>query len=503
MSYLLAHDLGTSGDKATLYSLEGAFVAEHSEGYHSSYPFPRAAEQDARDWWRAFCLSTRALIEQQGIRGSDITAVSFSAQMNACLPVDGAGQPLRPAMIWADQRASAEAERLIRALGREALYRRTAQPLSASHGICKMAWLKDNEPDIYGKTAKFLQAKDYVACCLTGGMHSDPSDASHLGCYDLHDLRWLPEVLREAGIAEEKLPELLPSTAVAGHVTGQAAQASGLLEGTPVVVGGGDGPCATAGAGIYAPGQAYVSLGTSAWMAMLSERPVCDERMMGFGLMHLDGRHRMTLGAVQSAGLSLEWALGLFYSQAEMDAAYRQLETCTAGVPAGSGGLFFLPYLLGERSPWWNPHATGCFTGLTPRHGKAEILRAVMEGVGYNLRIILEMLRQHRPFERLKMVGGGARNACWLKALADVWQMPLDVARVLSGASSTGAALCAAIGIGAIPDFSIGARVNPAVREILPDRRLAPLYEDGLRRFKALYQALEPVAFAPADQGEN
>ena len=174
----------------------------------------------------AFCLSTRALIEQQGIRGSDITAVSFSAQMNACLPVDGAGQPLRPAMIWADQRASAEAERLIRALGREALYRRTAQPLSASHGVCKMAWLKDNEPDIYGKTAKFLQAKDYVACCLTGGMHSDPSDASHLGCYDLHDLRWLPEVLREAGIAEEKLPELLPSTAVAGHEPAGAVPAA-------------------------------------------------------------------------------------------------------------------------------------------------------------------------------------------------------------------------------------------------------------------------------------
>ena len=220
---------------------------------------------------------------------------------------------------------------------------------------------------------------------------------------------------------------------------------------------------------------------------------------MGFGLMHLDGRHRMTLGAVQSAGLSLEWALGLFTARRRWTPRTGSWNVHRR-VPAGSGGLF-PPLSAGRAQPLVEPHATGCFTGLTPAMARRRSSGSD-GGRRYNLRIILRCCGS-TGLERLKMVGGGARNACWLKALADVWQMPLDVARVLSGASSTGAALCAAIGIGAIPDFSIGARVNPAVREILPDRRLAPLYEDGLRRFKALYQALEPVAFAPADQGEN
>lgn len=502
MKYLLAHDLGTSGDKATLYSLSGEFIAEHSESYQTSFPFPRAAEQNADDWWQAFCASTKALLEKQKIRSQDIAALSFSAQMNACLPVDLDGRPLRPAMIWADQRASAESRQLIGALGREAVYRRTAQPLSASYGICKMAWLKRHEPDIYRRTNKFLQAKDYVAYRLTGSMHSDPSDASHLGCYDLHELRWLPGVLDEAGIDVDKLPDVLPSTAVAGTVTKEAALASGLMAGTPVVVGGGDGPCATAGAGVYAPGQACVSLGTSAWMSVLSETPVFDDDMVGYGLMHIDGKHIMTHGAMQSAGLSLNWALRLFYGQDQLDAAYKALEKDTRGVAPGSGGLCFLPYLLGERSPWWNPHATGCFIGLSPRHGKGEVIKAVMEGVGYNLRIILDTLRGHQAFDRLKMVGGGARNACWLKILADVWQMPLGVAKLLSGASSTGAALCAAVGIGAAKDFSIGAKINPVSHEIQPQAETASLYEEGLRQFKALYRALEPVAFTPNKQGD-
>lgn len=502
MSYLLAHDLGTSGDKAVLYRLDGVFVAEHTTAYDSRYPFDRAVEQDPRDWWRAFCTSTRALLNSQGLKGSDIAGVSFSAQMNACLPVDDKGQPLRPAMIWADQRAAQQAQQLIQACGRQTLYRLTGQPLSASHAICKMAWFKEHERDLYDKTAKFLQAKDYVAFHLTGQMQSDPSDASHLGCYDIQALTWLPDVLEEAGIDPAKMPTIIPSTAVAGRVGAEAARACGLQQGTPVIVGGGDGPCATAGAGIYAPGQAYVSLGTSAWAAALSEQPVLDQHMIGFNLMHLDGKHRMSLGAVQSAGLALHWALQLLQEEGQLDASYAALEDLISGVPAGCEGLTFLPYLLGERSPWWNPHAKGCFIGLSTRHGKGHLLRAVMEGVGYNLRILLDNLRAHNPYEQLRLIGGGARNACWLKLLSDLWQQPLQVASVLSGASSTGAALCAAIGIGLVPDFSRAAAINPVASQLSPDPALAGLYAEGLERFIALYHALAPVAFG-AEKGST
>lgn len=499
MDYLLAHDLGTSADKAVLYSITGELVAEHSSPYPTHFGFDHSAEQDAEDWWQAFCLSTQALLEQTGISPARIAAVSFSGHMNACLPVDRDGLPLRPAMIWADQRAGQQAKRLCGALGDRALHQLTGQRISASSGIAKMAWFKEHEPESYRNTACFLQVKDYVALRLSGSMATDYSDASHLGLLDIVKRRYAPEILDTAGIAIEKLPEMLPSTALAGRVSPQAARLCGLKPGTPVYKGGGDGPCATAGAGVWQPGQAYVSMGTSAWVAALSRDMRPDQAMSGFHLLHVDGRHYMSLGAVQSAGMALDWAIDLLCPDTPRAEALAQLDSLIAQVPAGSEGLYFLPYLMGERSPWWNADARGCFLGLTAQHGRRELLRAVMEGIGYNMRIVQERIWGERP-AAIIAVGGGARQRSHMQILADIWGSRLDIASVLSHASSLGAALCAGIGIGAIADFSAGAILNPIGDRLAPNTEHIALYDRGYERFLALYEALEPILFREQEE---
>lgn len=493
--YLLAHDLGTSGDKAVLYSLDGRPVAEQTSHYESSYPFERAVEQNPQSWWNAFCVSTKMLLDRSGIQPGEVAAVSFSAQMNSCLPVDAQGTPLRPAMIWADQRGGEQADHLIDVLGADQLYALTGQVVNASYGLCKMAWFRQHEPDLYVRTAKFLQSKDYLTCCLTGQMVTDYSDASHLACFDQGAMAWSKQILDVAGLDPDKFPQVLPSTNVAGTVTAAAAAQCGLLAGTPVVVGGGDGSCATAGAGVHRPGQAYNSLGTSSWIGTLTTQPVIDPLKRTFNLIHLDGKHHLALGTTQSAGFSLQWAIDTLYGHDQADEVFARLADITVPVPAGSKGLYFLPYLLGERSPWWNPHATGCFIGLTAQHGRPEMLKAVMEGVGLNLRMILDSLASQADFTEVRIIGGGAKNDVWLQILADIWQREIRVPRLLEYATSAGAALCAGVGVGAFQDLSAAEHINPVERVIAPRAESAELYSQALARFSALYKALEPVAF--------
>lgn len=502
MQYLLAHDLGTSGDKAVLYTVDGRVVAEVTAAYPTFYPAERAAEQRPEDWWLAFCTATKSLLERSGCRPGDILAVSFSAQMNSCLPVDAKGQALRPAMIWADQRAEEQAHAMGATLGLDRVYQLTGQRLSASYGIAKMAWFKQHEPELYARTARFIQPKDYLICRLTGRLLSDYSDASHLACLDLVTLSWSDEVLQAAGIDANKMPELLPSTAVAGTVLADAARACGLTAGTPVVTGGGDGPCATAGAGIYKPGQAYCSLGTSAWIATLAGQPYLDPRQRTFNLVFLDGRQVMALGAMQAAGLSLSWVLDTFFAE-EQDKArvYERMEELTGSIGAGSGGLLFLPYLMGERSPWWNANASGCFIGLRPNHRRETLLRAVMEGVGYNLRLILDALESGRRIEALTMISGGARNKAWLQILADIWHKPLKMPTMLEYATSAGAAICAGIGAGVFKGLDAAAGFNPIRETLSPNPGNTAVYAQALPRFTRAYEALNQALFSAETVG--
>ena len=497
--YVLAHDLGTSGNKAVLYSLDGERVAADTQTYRTSYPRPGYAEQHPDDWWTAVCTSTRRLLETASVSPSSILAVSFSGQMMGCLPVDRDGIALRPSIIWADLRSGEQAARLERAVGMDRVYRITGHRVSSSYSATKLAWVRDHEPDVYRRTRTMLQAKDYVIYRLTGESVTDYSDACGTNLFDITRKRWSDEIASALEIDVGMLPAAVPSTCVAGTVHAEAARATGLAEGTPVVVGGGDGVCAATGATVMDPGSAYVVIGTSSWIATASREPVFDPQRRTFNWVHVDGELYSPCGTMQSAGFSYAWLRdradefrSLLGGEAlpDVDAA---LTDAAARSPAGARNLLFLPYLMGERSPRWNPDARGAFVGLAATHTAADMLRAVLEGVGFNLRVILDVFRGSGEYREIIAIGGGARNEMWLQILADIWNARILVPRYVEDATSMGAAVCGAVGAGVLPDFSCVTRFNPIDHVIEPDPARHEQYARLYPIFNEAYEALVPI----------
>ena len=274
--YILAHDLGTSGNKASLFTVEGQLVGSQVFSYDVHYFNGTWAEQDADDWWNAVCITSKNLIQSAGIDAKDIGAVSFSGQMMGCLCVDRKGNPLRKAIIWADQRAVEQAARLEEKISQKDFYHIVGHRNTASYGVQKLMWVKDHEPEVYEQTYKTLNAKDYIVFRLTGKFYTEYSDANSMECFDINTFQWSEQLIEYSGIDGDKLPEVKPSTFVAGGVTQEAAELTGLAPGTPVVLGAGDGVTANVGAGSIRPGKTYCCMGTSAWITTTSEKPIYD-----------------------------------------------------------------------------------------------------------------------------------------------------------------------------------------------------------------------------------
>lgn len=488
MAFVLAHDLGTTGNKATLFDSSGSLVTTHLENYSVTYP-PQAnwAEQDPAEWWRATCQSTRALLVESNISPHEIAAISFSGQMLGIVPIDQEGVPLRPAIIWADQRAVDEAALIASRCDPAKVYRLSGHRVSPAYLAAKILWVKNHQPDIYAHTQKFLCAKDYAVFKLTGQLVTDYSDASGSNVFDLTERAWSSALLDTIGIEVEKLPQVHPSTDVVGEVTQEASEETGLSVGTPVVIGGGDGACAAVGAGVVAPGDAYCYIGSSAWISFASRAPLFDPQMRTFTFHHLHPRLFAPMGTMQAAGGARDWLLHVLDNPANADAS-------AANVAPGANGLIFLPYLIGERSPWWNPKARGAFVGLTMSHTRAEMMRAVLEGVAFNLRMILDALESEgAAIPSIRLIGGGARGQLWRQILADVFARPIQVLELVTEATSWGAAVAAGIGIGVYRDWNIAkeqARVNIVVE---PNRANVTRYAGLYPLFQDTYRALEPI----------
>ncbi|MGB1289216.1 MAG: xylulokinase, partial [Aggregatilineales bacterium] len=301
-NYILAHDLGTTGNKATLYDRDGQLINSSFYAYETEYAHTGWAEQNPEDWWQAICVSTKQLLKQATVRGDDIACITFSGQMMGCVPLDKNARPLRKAIIWADQRATVQEAWLRERVDAAALYRITGHRLSASYSLPKMLWLRDNQPDIYNETYKFVHAKDAMVARLTGNFVTDPSDASSMNLYDLLENRWSGEIMEAAGIDEAQLPEIRLSTDVVGAVLPEIAEEVGVAAGTPVVIGGGDGACAAAGAGVVTEGAAYNYVGSSSWIAISTPEPIYDPEYRTFTFGHVVPGMVMPTGTMQAAG---------------------------------------------------------------------------------------------------------------------------------------------------------------------------------------------------------
>ncbi len=507
-NYIIAHDLGTTGNKATLYDAEGALVGSAFHGYGTEYAHTGWAEQDPEDWWRAVCASTQKLLRECGVGRDKIAAISFSGQMMGAVALDADARPLRNAIIWADQRAVEQERWLGERIPPADVYRITGHRLSASYSLCKILWLRDHQPDVYRATHKFVHAKDAIVARLTGNFVTEPTDASGMNLFDLDAWGWSGRIIEAADLDAAKLPDLRRSIDVVGEVLPGIADEVGVAAGTPVVIGGGDGMCAAAGAGVVEEGAAYNYVGSSSWIALATKQPIYDPDYRTFTWAHLVPGLYSPCGTMQMAGGSYQWARDQL-CPVEVDAAaalglspYELMNLGAAQSPPGANGLVFLPYLLGERSPRWNPRARGAFIGLTVRHTRADMVRAVLEGVTMNLRVILEAFTgQGAAIDAMRVIGGGARGRFWNQLMADVYGVPVQRLAILEEATSMGAALAGGIGVGLYEGFGMSATMNTIAETIQPDPATQAVYDRVYPVFEAAYHALLPVYDQIAEAG--
>ena len=488
---ILAHDLGTTGNKAVLVDESGQLVDAAFASYRTARPVPLAAEQNPADWWRAVARCTRILLQKDESRRSRLVAVGFSGHMNGVVLVDEAGTPVRPALIHADIRAQQQCERLRLSMGEERYYAITGNRIAPFYSLPRLMMLAEREPAVVQRARWMLQCKDYCVGRLTGRWGiTDPSDASLTGIYDVNRLRWSEEVIEAGGIPARLLPEVVPSTEVVGGVSREAARVTSLPEGLPVVLGAGDGACATVGAGVVETGESYTYIGGTAWTSCLRERFSPDPYMRLTTLMAAQPHRRVQFGTVQSAGSAWDWLVRLFGRG--MGTARLQEEA--SAVPPGSGGLIFLPYLSGERAPIWNPRAKGAFFGLQAHCTRAHLARAVLEGVAYALESILQVMREHGAIAgNVRVVGGGTRSDLWMRILADVYGCPIEIPQHAESSTALGAAVIAGVGVGLFENFTVAKHVAVVERRVVPEESARAVYMRLKVHYRELYDAVKTL----------
>ena len=488
--YILAHDVGTSGTKTSLVRPDGVIEASHTTPHGTQAPQPGWVEQNADDWWQGVCTNTRALMAEHPEARGRIAAIGVSGHMLGCLPVDSEGKPLRPKMIHSDTRAAAECETIRERVGAEAVYRTSGNILGPQSPLAKILWLKSHEPEVYERTARFIQSKDYVVGCMVGAFDStDFSDASHAQLIDIATKAYAGDILSDLGIDVVKLPQLHAATDVVGKLTDAAADALGLPSGIPVVAGGGDGACATVGAGAVSPGDTYCCIGTTAWIAATVEEPIIDEQQRIFDILSLDGESCGVFGTIQCAGRSLEWIMEVLGED-----SFDRLDDLLSSVAPGSDGLVFLPYLEGERSPIFDANARGVFFGLTPAHQREHLLRATVEGVSFALRSVLEVMRATMPVPAMRLIGGGGQSDVWQQMLADVCGVEIQMLSTQApDATSLGAAIAAGVGVGIFSSLAEGAKTITITQERTAGPANGATYGRLFQVYSALYPSLRPI----------
>ncbi len=491
---IISHDLGTTGDKATLVSDDGRVLAACTSTYRTDFGPRGKAEQDAEAWWAALCTATGELLSRAEVDAGEVEAVSFSGQMMGALLLDGSGTPVRPAIIWADTRSVAQSTTLVARVGMERGYAITGHRLNPTYSLSKIMWVRDHEPEVFARARVVVLAKDFVAYRLTGVLATDPSDASSTNAYDQTAGRWSTELIEAADLPTGLFPEIVASTQVIGHVTAAAARATGLRAGTPVVMGGGDGPMGALGAGIIGPESgAYAYLGSSSWVSVAADAPLHDPQLRSMTFNHVIPGRYVPTATMQAGGASLEWVVDTLVPDHERPDRFTSLLAAAAEVPASEDGLYFLPHLLGERSPYWNPAARAVFAGLARHHGPAHLTRAVVEGVAFNLYTGLLAITENGPrIDAVDAIGGGANSPLFLQVLADVWGVPVTRRNLVDEATAVGAAIVAGVGVGVFADFDVAGGFSSEVSTADVDPARHARYRGEYAQFMDAYRRLEP-----------
>ncbi|MGJ3242536.1 MAG: xylulokinase [Opitutales bacterium] len=504
--YLIGIDVGTSSAKAVLIDATGQVLATAAPEYPFQTPKPLWAEADPADWWAATRKAIPAVIEQAGIDGRDVAGIGLTGQMHGLVLLDEAGDVLRPCIMWNDQRTARQCAAITEAIGAGQVLEITGNPVLPGFTAPKIAWVRDNEPEVYAQAARVLLPKDYIRYKMTGAFATDVSDASGMALLDVAKRQWSDTMLDGCGIPKAWMADVLESAEVSGTVSEAVADDLGLRAGIPVAAGGGDQAAQAVGCGIVREGVVSATFGTSGVVFAHSKQ----YRVEPQGRLHafcaaVPGEWHL-MGVMLSAAGSFQWYRNTLAGEEMAEAkatgkdAYDLLTAAAAEVPAGSEGLFFLPYLSGERTPHPDPNAKGAFVGLSLRHGKAHLTRAVLEGVTYGMRDSLELMRELgiAP-ETIIASGGGAKSPFWRQMMADVFGCRIQLVNATEGAAF-GAALLGGVAAELFAD--VPAAVDATIQvtgETRVDAGTRAVYDQFYPEYRALYPALKDRFAAVAD----
>jgi xylulokinase len=487
----LGIDIGTGSSRALLIDEQGGvragFTAPHED---MRMERPLWAEQRPENWWDAAVLAIRGVLAEAGVSGSQVKGIGLSGQMHGLVLIDGAGSIVRPALIWCDQRSQAQVDAVNDKLGRENILRYIANPVLTGFTLPKLLWVRDNEPHNFARVRRMLLPKDFVRFCLTGEFATEVSDASGTALFDVVNRRWSYEMIDGLGIDRTILPKCYESVQISGKITPRVAGLTGLAAGTPVVGGGGDQAASAVGNGIVEPGIVSCTLGTSGVIFAHMDQVAYDPAGRVHTFCHAVREKWHVMGVTQGAGLSLQW----FRNQLAPGTDYDALTAEAAQSPAGSQGLFWLPYLMGERSPHLDATARGGWIGLTNSHRRADLIRAVIEGVSYSQRDCLDIVAGLGvPLSSVRASGGGGKSAFWRQLLADILGKRVVTLETHEG-SAYGAALLALAGTGEYA--SVPELCRHAIREtesVNPRPAETAYYGKAYGVYRSLYPALKPI----------
>lgn len=495
---LLGIDIGTSACKLVLFKSDGGVVSSRTESYTTQYPKPGYVEQDPEDWWNAVCRGLKSMLLDKSFSAGDIAGIGIDGQSWSAIPIDSDGRVLRSDPIWMDIRSEDICKRVNSELGEENIFSLCGNPLKAQYTTGKIIWFKENEPDLYRNTDKILQSNSFIIYRLTGEITQDISQCYGFHCFDMRKGQYDEAMCRSLGIERRLLPEIFPCHEIIGRVNRQASLLTGLTEGTPVVAGGLDAACSTLGAGVLNNGETQEQGGQAGGMSICLDSYSADPRLI-LGFHAVPGRWLLQ-GGTTGGGGALRWFERELGCQERIQAlesgrsSFEHLSDLAQTAPAGSNGVIFLPYMAGERSPLWDANAKGVFYGLDYSKTRADMVRAIMEGVAFSLRHNLETADAvGARAEILRATGGSANSRIWTQIKSDITGRRIDVPGS-DMATTLGAAMLAGVGTGFYGDFEQAVSQTVTVRgSFEPNEDNQEIYERNYKKYLALYQQLKDI----------
>lgn len=500
MAYLLGIDIGTSGTKTVLFDINGNTIASSTKEYPLYQPRIGWAEQDPADWWKATYTSINEVILKSGVNKEDIKGVGLSGQMHGLVMLDGEGNVLRRSIIWCDQRTEKECYEITENVGKDRLIEITANPALTGFTASKILWVKNNQPSVYEKCRKILLPKDYIRYMLTDEFATEVSDASGMQLLDIAKRDWSNEVLTKLGIDKSMLAPVFESYVITAGISKKAAELTGLKEGTPVAGGAGDQAAGAVGNGIVKEGLVSSTIGTSGVVFAHVDKATIDKAGRIHTFCHAVPNAWHVMGVTQAAGLSLKWFRDNFCAS-EMETAnllgvdpYILMDQEALSVTAGANGIFYLPYLMGERTPHLDANAKGVFFGLSAIHTKKDMLRAVMEGVCYSLLDCMEIIKETGiTVKEIRASGGGGRSNLWRQMQSDMFSCEVKTINSSEG-GALGVAILAGVGIGLWSSIEEAcSQIIKVKSSINPNDDATAVYRKGYQTYKQLYKNLKEL----------